>query len=406
MGIQAFLRRTSYAFHAGPNPHERGLNRPCNSTAAAIFLAPTISDDITTGRQPYQSVHLGDDSANRDPGLACLVTIAYFHGIPADPDRLVHQIGRNSGNFAESDILLAARSLSLKAAANYLRRERLSRMPLPALILDRQGRHFILAGVSDDGTALIQEGGDARSSIIQQDEVMNRSQGRAIIAAQLRRYVAFDQHGADVKLNNLMVPSASSRELVDSIIGISSAELGNEEIAALRPRIYDFASTRVKAGKRLFLKTHDAYGPVSDEIAVPVLGRSIDRILYLIRDPREVAPSLSRHLGLSIDEAIAVMADPAYRLSEYPWRPGKHIGHLISSWSGHVKSWVGRSEGPPICVTRYEDMVAAPHETFANMMRFLNVTLPVNAVSIGVAATQMSILQRKEAEKLWINLVI
>ena len=122
-----------------------------------------------------------NNEAQVDPGLACLIVIAYYHGIPADPGQLSHRTGINSRSFTEGDLLLAAKSLSLKAKAIYLRRERLNRAPLPALMLDRSGRHFILARVSDDGSALIQEGGDNRSNIIQQEDVIGRSEGRAIL---------------------------------------------------------------------------------------------------------------------------------------------------------------------------------------------------------------------------------
>jgi aryl sulfotransferase len=203
--------------------------------------------------------------------------------------------------------------------------------------------------------------------------------------------------GSDVKLNQLMVPSVSSRQFIDAIIGIRSADLGNDELARLRPDIYDFASSKVRSGKRLFLKVHDAYAALSQEHPIPILEENIYRIVYLIRDPRDVAPSLSRHLGVPLDDAIRMMGDPAHRLSNYPWRPGNQVTHLVSSWSEHVKSWACRAAGPPICVVRFEDLVAAPHATFTTMVTFLNLRLAESVVSTAIEATHMSVLQRKEA---------
>lgn len=204
--------------------------------------------------------------------------------------------------------------------------------------------------------------------------------------------------GSDVKLNQLMIASASSRRFMDAVIGISSAEFGADELGRMRPAIYDFASKRVRPGRRLFLKMHDALIQFSQHIPMPISPESIDRVVYLIRDPRDVAPSLARHLGASIDDAITFMADPGKSLSEYPWRPGDHVIQRISSWGEHVRSWACCQAGPPVCVIRFEDMVADPEATFAAMAKFLDLALPAGRISLAVAATRMAVLQQKEAE--------
>ena len=122
---------------------------------------------------------LEEEGIASDPGLQALVLIAYFHGIPVDPAQVQHQAGL-SGPFAESDLRRAAQSLGLKSRAVVLRRERLMHTPLPALMLDQAGRHFILARVAEDGQALIQEG-HHRPSITTVDVIMERSCGRALL---------------------------------------------------------------------------------------------------------------------------------------------------------------------------------------------------------------------------------
>jgi subfamily B ATP-binding cassette protein HlyB/CyaB len=120
-----------------------------------------------------------------DSGLACLVLVAHFHGIAANPEQLRHQLGLGGldQRFSETDLLLAARSLGLRARCVTLRLERLGKTPMPALLLDRNQRHFVMAGVSEDGTALIQEGSIAGPAVIPQSELMSRSGGRALLFA-------------------------------------------------------------------------------------------------------------------------------------------------------------------------------------------------------------------------------
>ena len=122
-------------------------------------------------------------SGELDSGLACLILVAHFHGIAANPEQLRHQLGLggSSQRFSETDLLQAAKSLGLKAQRVTLRIERLGKTPLPALLLDRDQRHFVVARVSEEGTALIQEGSATGPSVIPQSEVMGRSDGRALL---------------------------------------------------------------------------------------------------------------------------------------------------------------------------------------------------------------------------------
>jgi hypothetical protein len=74
--------------------------------------------------------------------------------------------------------------------------------------------------------------------------------------------------------------------------------------------------------------------------------------VYLARDPRDVAVSLSHALNLSIDEAIAFMG------KQDNWIGGrKPIGEgpmfeMLGNWSEHVKSWAKAGSA----ILRYEDL--------------------------------------------------
>jgi ATP-binding cassette, subfamily B, bacterial HlyB/CyaB len=129
-----------------------------------------------------------------DPGLAALVTIARFHNIAADAAQLKHAAATGSGRFTSKDLVLSARSLGLKARIVALRPATLGSTPLPALVLDRDGQHFILAK-TDGKTGLILEPGAAAPTIKPLDEIAARSTGqmllfasRASLAGELARF--------------------------------------------------------------------------------------------------------------------------------------------------------------------------------------------------------------------------
>ena len=85
-----------------------------------------------------------------DTGLQCLLAMAAFHQIPADPKRLLHEMG--SGAFDIERIRLAARLLGMEARNLAQDSERLDKAPLPAVAQDRDGRFFLLARFIPEAT--------------------------------------------------------------------------------------------------------------------------------------------------------------------------------------------------------------------------------------------------------------
>ncbi|CAN5346554.1 cyclolysin T1SS permease/ATPase CyaB [soil metagenome] len=71
-----------------------------------------------------------------------------LHGIAADAAQLQHRFGRHA--FDAQTLLLAARQLRLSAKRVQQSLQRLDRVPLPAIGIDRSGAFFILARVSID----------------------------------------------------------------------------------------------------------------------------------------------------------------------------------------------------------------------------------------------------------------
>lgn len=135
------------------------------------------------GQEPREDAIPGVNGATVDSGVACLTVIAHYHGIPADSAQVLHRsgMGGSARALSEEDLLLASRALGLKARSVNLKIGRLRTTPLPVLMLDRDDRHFILAQVSEDGSALIQEGSSVSPMVITQAEVMHRSNGRALL---------------------------------------------------------------------------------------------------------------------------------------------------------------------------------------------------------------------------------
>ncbi|WP_296649141.1 type I secretion system permease/ATPase [Thiobacillus sp. 63-78] len=115
-----------------------------------------------------------------DTGLTCLVMLARFHQVAADPDQLAHQFKASGEPFGRHEILLAARHLGLQAKSVRTSVERLDRTPLPAMAVDSEGGHFILARF-DAGKALIHDPRAERPQVVSRDELLARWSGELIL---------------------------------------------------------------------------------------------------------------------------------------------------------------------------------------------------------------------------------
>ena len=115
-----------------------------------------------------------------DTGLACLVMLARFHQIAADPGQLAHQFNVSGQASTQTELLLAAKHLGLQAKVVKTTIDRLDRTPLPAMAVDSTGGYFILARFEDD-TALIHDPRVERPQVVTRDELTARWSGQLML---------------------------------------------------------------------------------------------------------------------------------------------------------------------------------------------------------------------------------
>ncbi|MCF2135205.1 MULTISPECIES: type I secretion system permease/ATPase [Mycetohabitans] len=137
-----------------------------------------------------QSTTLSDD-----PGLSVLVLIAQFHGIATDATQLRHASGLTSTCFSVNDLILAARSIGLKARRVHVTLDRLASLPKPVLVLDAHGKHFALAAC-DAEKALIVEADSSGPTVCTPADVIKRSDGWMVLltsrSALVGEFARFD----------------------------------------------------------------------------------------------------------------------------------------------------------------------------------------------------------------------
>ncbi|MET4697948.1 aryl sulfotransferase [Constrictibacter sp. MBR-5] len=139
-----------------------------------------------------------------------------------------------------------------------------------------------------------------------------------------------------------------------------------------------------------FCKTHERF---EGHAGTPVLGTGARAAVYIVRDPRDVAISLSHHASASLDEAIALMADEKRVIGG-----GLQVLQLLGDWPSHASGWTEQSR-TPIKVVRYEDMHRDAFGTFQSVIAFLNGHATEAEIQRAVANSRLEELQRQETEK-------
>ncbi|HVZ13084.1 MAG TPA: sulfotransferase domain-containing protein [Bauldia sp.] len=140
------------------------------------------------------------------------------------------------------------------------------------------------------------------------------------------------------------------------------AQASRLEVMSVRAQVQLAVAERIDG--IVFLKTHNLLGELD---GMPTINLAVSAGgVYIVRDPRDVVPSLAQHIGSTIDEAIEVMRTPAFATENEK----ETAFEIWGSWSEHVDSW-GVEPNRSVLVVRYEDMLAKPVESFSAILRHL-----------------------------------
>jgi hypothetical protein len=135
------------------------------------------------------------------------------------------------------------------------------------------------------------------------------------------------------------------------------------------------------------IKTHEYFEP------------RYRRVIYLVRDPRDVALSLYnfRRKYRSLDDSYPIERYVAERFLP---------GDLDVSWGEHVGSWLGtRMNQPGFLLVRYEELLQDPQRELGRVAAFLGVAASMETLSQAIersSANRLRELEKVEHEA-WVT---
>lgn len=209
----------------------------------------------------------------------------------------------------------------------------------------------------------------------------------------LANYVRDDGASHDINAVGVINGIASWRARFDEILGISSNDLTWAEERPLRPHVYRAIAAHSAAP--VWMKVHDAQDRLPDGqwLFPPEASHAA---IYLIRNPLDVAVSYAFHAGKPVAEASDWLCDPDHIVG----RASRHqLPQFTGSWSDHATSWIDQTE-IPVCVIRYEDMLADTASQLARVIAFArpDLSLDTSRLAEAVEQSRFGTLQAAEAE--------
>jgi aryl sulfotransferase len=200
---------------------------------------------------------------------------------------------------------------------------------------------------------------------------------------------------------------ASARGPFDRLLLIDSGLLTHDEADCLRPLVYEELARGLDDDERdpreappavRFVKVHDAY--TLTPLGEPLLAgaRGADGAIVIVRDPRDVAPSLAGHRNTGIDDAIAFMNDRDAEFSANTTRQDSQLRQKLPGWSGHITSWLDQTD-IPIHLVRYEDLQIDTAAVLRRALQFAGQPATDDELFRAVRFADFTRLRQQEEEK-------
>ena len=151
-----------------------------------------------------------------------------------------------------------------------------------------------------------------------------------------------------------------------------------------------------KSSNLQFWKTHSSFCKMFNQFNFSNLDNSLG-VIYLVRDPRNVATSFANHNSRTIEETVNLMMDDLATGNEI-----SEIEVYMGSWAFNYNSWKIFKSSKRYLLIKYEDLIGNTKQTFINIIKYINrisgLKVEINKKKINtiVETTKFDLMQKLE----------
>ena len=215
--------------------------------------------------------------------------------------------------------------------------------------------------------------------------------GNTWLRALLTNYLQNGDMPADI--NELAGgPIASARVWFDEWAGVEASALSDTILERLRPAVYRCMARETP--DTLFMKVHDAWS--RSDCGESIFPADVTMgVVYILRNPLDMATSCASHWGVSVAQAVENLCDPDFAIARSFGGLADQLLQRLCSWSGHVQSWLDES-GLPVQLVRYEDLHDDTEAAFGKVVHFCGLISDEARLRKTIAFSAFAEMQRQE----------
>ena len=211
----------------------------------------------------------------------------------------------------------------------------------------------------------------------------------------MRLFLTALQKDTDFGINEIETDGIiSSRNIIDSTLGINSAELHENDFLKYRSELYDkWANTKTK--ETLFIKVHDACTLKGNILFPPKITKGT---IYILRNPFDMVASTANHQSMSINKAVQFLCNNKAELAQSKYNLNQQISQHLGTWSEHIISWTNVHRNNMLLI-RYEDLLHNSLETFTKVVNYLELNYSQEKIIRAIDQVSFDKIQEKEKKE-------
>ncbi len=181
-----------------------------------------------------------------------------------------------------------------------------------------------------------------------------------------------------------------SKDVFEDSTGLEPSYLTFREAQQYKREVIGHYIDTKAPDRLLFIKNHQNTPYFID-------ASRLHKVIYLVRNPLAIAPSLANHRNTSIDDTIKYMAKETAGFEEESKGINREIffDQHIGSLNNHVLEWTKLNLDQLILV-KYENLLDDPNKEFKRILKELNLDFKKSEIATAVSKSSFNVLKAKE----------